>query len=45
MPSKKTVEKKIRAERYTYRIEWSEDDGCHVARCLEFRLMEHMGNN
>jgi len=23
-------------EKYTYRIEWSEDDHCHVARCLEF---------
>ena len=23
-------------EKYTYRIEWSEDDRCHVARCLEF---------
>ena len=23
-------------EKYTYRIEWSEDDQCHVARCLEF---------
>lgn len=24
------------ADRYTYRIEWSEEDGIHVARCLEF---------
>ena len=23
-------------EKYTYRIEWSEEDHCHVARCLEF---------
>ena len=35
MPSKKTMGKKISAKKYTYRIEWSEDDGCHVARCLE----------
>jgi predicted HicB family RNase H-like nuclease len=26
-------------EKYTYRIEWSEDDHCHVARCLEFRSL------
>ena len=24
------------ADKYTYRIEWSEEDGAHVARCLEF---------
>jgi predicted HicB family RNase H-like nuclease len=23
-------------EKYTYRIEWSEEDHCHVAGCLEF---------
>jgi len=23
-------------EKYTYRIEWSEEDKTHVARCLEF---------
>jgi predicted HicB family RNase H-like nuclease len=23
-------------DKYTYRIEWSEVDQCHVARCLEF---------
>ncbi|PKN68300.1 MAG: toxin-antitoxin system HicB family antitoxin [Deltaproteobacteria bacterium HGW-Deltaproteobacteria-12] len=28
--------KKISTDKYTYRIEWSEEDGCHVARCLEF---------
>lgn len=22
--------------KYTYRIEWSEDDDAHIARCLEF---------
>jgi hypothetical protein len=24
------------AERYTYRIEWSQEDGIFVARCVEF---------
>jgi predicted RNase H-like HicB family nuclease len=28
--------KKINVNKYTYRIEWSEEDACHVARCLEF---------
>jgi len=23
-------------EKYTYRIEWSEEDNTHIARCLEF---------
>ena len=23
-------------KKYTYRIEWSEDDNVHIARCLEF---------
>ena len=23
-------------DKYTYGIEWSEDDQCHVARCVEF---------
>jgi hypothetical protein len=25
-----------KAERYTYRIEWSQEDGIFVARCVEF---------
>jgi predicted HicB family RNase H-like nuclease len=25
-----------RAERYTYRIEWSQEDGAFVTRCVEF---------
>jgi len=29
-------------ERYTYRIEWSEEDKTHIARCLEFpSLLTH----
>ena len=27
---------KYKADKYTYRIEWSEEDRAHVARCLEF---------
>ncbi len=23
-------------EKYTYRVEWSEEDQLHIARCLEF---------
>ncbi len=23
-------------DKYTYRIQWSEEDSCHIARCLEF---------
>jgi predicted HicB family RNase H-like nuclease len=23
-------------EKYTYRVEWSEEDNLHIARCLEF---------
>jgi predicted RNase H-like HicB family nuclease len=31
-----------RVEKYTYRVEWSEEDGVHLARCLEFpSLMVH----
>ena len=26
----------MKNSKYTYRIAWSEEDGCHVARCLEF---------
>jgi predicted RNase H-like HicB family nuclease len=29
-------------DKYTYRVEWSEDDNVHIARCLEFpSLMAH----
>ena len=31
-------------EKYTYRIEWSEDDHCHVARCLEFPSLSSHGD-
>jgi len=29
-------------DKYTYRVEWSEEDNTHIARCLEFpSLMAH----
>ena len=31
-------------EKYTYRIEWSEDDKVHIARCLEFPSLATHGN-
>ncbi len=30
-------------EKYTYRIEWSEEDKTHVARCLEFHSLAAHG--
>lgn len=27
---------KNKTDKYTYRIEWSEEDKAHIARCLEF---------
>jgi predicted RNase H-like HicB family nuclease len=30
--------------KYTYRIEWSEEDGCHLARCLEFPSLSAHGD-
>jgi predicted HicB family RNase H-like nuclease len=31
-------------DKYTYRVEWSEEDKVHIARCLEFpSLMAHGG--
>ncbi len=31
-------------EKYTYRIEWSEEDNTHIARCLEFPSLAAHGN-
>jgi len=31
-------------EKYTYRIEWSDYDRCHVARCLEFPSLAAHGD-
>ncbi|MBN2653239.1 MAG: type II toxin-antitoxin system HicB family antitoxin [Spirochaetales bacterium] len=30
-------------EKYTYRIEWSEEDNVHIARCLEFHSLQAHG--
>jgi predicted HicB family RNase H-like nuclease len=36
------MEKNNRIDKYTYRVEWSEEDKVHIARCLEFpSLMAH----
>jgi predicted HicB family RNase H-like nuclease len=31
-------------EKYTYRVEWSEEDQVHVARCLEFPSLAAHGS-
>jgi predicted RNase H-like HicB family nuclease len=31
-------------DKYTYRVEWSQDDGVHIARCLEFPSLMAHGN-
>ncbi len=31
-------------EKYTFRIEWSEEDKVHIARCLEFPSLTAHGN-
>jgi len=35
---------KIEIKKYTYRIEWSGQDHCHVARCLEFPSLAAHGD-
>lgn len=35
--------KTISSSKYTYRIAWSEEDGVHVARCLEFPSLSAHG--
>jgi predicted HicB family RNase H-like nuclease len=38
------MEKDNVIDKYTYRVEWSEEDNVHIARCLEFpSLMAHGG--
>jgi predicted RNase H-like HicB family nuclease len=32
------------AEKYTYRVEWSEDDKVHITRCMEFPSLMAHGN-
>jgi predicted RNase H-like HicB family nuclease len=31
-------------EKYTYRVEWSEEDAAHIAYCLEFSSLAAHGN-
>lgn len=31
------------AEKYTYRVEWSEEDGAHIATCLELPTLKAHG--
>ncbi|GHT35715.1 antitoxin HicB [Planctomycetales bacterium] len=31
-------------DKYTYRVEWSEEDQTHIARCLEFPSLAAHGN-
>ncbi|MDR0518951.1 MAG: type II toxin-antitoxin system HicB family antitoxin [Clostridiales Family XIII bacterium] len=33
-----------RIEKYTYRVEWSEEDGAHIAYCLEFPSLAAHGS-
>jgi len=32
------------ADKYTYRVGWSEEDGVHIARCLEFPSLAAHGS-
>ena len=32
------------SEKYTYRVEWSEEDQLHIGRCLEFPSLAAHGN-
>lgn len=32
-------------EKYTYRIEWSEEDNTHIAKCLEFPSLRTHGES
>lgn len=33
-----------KVKKYTYRINWSEEDQCHIARCLEFPSLSSHGD-
>ncbi len=36
---------KIDIDKYTYRVQWSQEDGCHVAKCLEFPSLSAHGRS
>ena len=38
------MEKNDLIDKYTYRVEWSEEDKVHIARCLEFPSLIAHGN-
>jgi len=38
------MKKNKQAEKYTYRVEWSEEDNTHIARCLEFKSLAAHGD-
>jgi predicted HicB family RNase H-like nuclease len=38
------MEKDNLIDKYTYRVEWSEEDKLHIARCLEFPSLMAHGN-
>jgi predicted HicB family RNase H-like nuclease len=38
------MEKSKRIDKYTYRVEWSEEDNVHIARCLELPSLMAHGN-
>jgi len=33
------------SEKFTYRVEWSQEDQVHIARCLEFPSLKAHGNS
>ena len=37
--------KQTDASKYTYRVEWSQEDEAHIASCLEFPLLKAHGNS
>lgn len=38
------MENKELIDKYTYRVEWSEEDNTHIAKCLEFPSLMAHGN-
>ncbi len=38
------MNKNIHRDKYTYHIQWSEEDDCHIGRCVEFPLLAAHGD-
>ena len=36
--------RKSQVDKYTYRVQWSKDDGAHIGRCLEFPSLSADGS-